>query len=49
MPVVMLYFILFALSLSLGADYLRPYCPLLKLREAPVCATCGRRGWRVAT
>ena len=41
-------FILFALCLSLAADYARPYAPLLRLRMAPACALCGRRGWRVA-
>lgn len=49
MPIVMLYFILFALSLSVMADYLRPYAPLLRLRPMPVCASCGARRWRMAT
>ena len=41
-------FVAFALCLAMSADYLRPYAPLLRLRPAPVCAACGRRGWRVA-
>lgn len=42
-----LLFILFACSVSVLADYARPWCPLLT--PAPVCGCCGRRGWRMAT
>lgn len=47
MPTLLL-FILFALSLSVMTEYLRPYAPLLKLRPV-VCGSCGARRWRMAT
>lgn len=42
-------FVTFALCLATCADYARPYAPLLRLRAAPACVRCGRRGWRMAT
>lgn len=46
MPIVMLYFILFALSLGFMTQTFAPYA---LLRPAPVVVTYGARGWRVAT